>query len=93
MAELGKTVKKVYDAMISAYQNCKDKKQGAKDALAIYEENWFHQPNQSCIDRDRRISCCFRGKPELDLSRRQQENSGERKGLYHIEACALRKEL
>jgi hypothetical protein len=39
MAELGKTVKQVYDAMLTAYRTCKDKKQGAKDALEIYGKN------------------------------------------------------
>jgi hypothetical protein len=29
---LGKTIKDVYDAMVTAYRTCKDKKQGAKDA-------------------------------------------------------------
>lgn len=38
MTVLGKTVKDVYDAMLTAYQTCKDKKQGAKDALLIYEQ-------------------------------------------------------
>ena len=39
MAVLGKTVKDVYEAMLTAYQTCKDKKQGAENALAIYEQN------------------------------------------------------
>ena len=38
MALLGKTVRDVYEAMLTAYQ-VKDKKQGAKNALGIYEEN------------------------------------------------------
>ena len=38
MQELGKTVKDVYNAILTAYR-IKDKKQGAKDALAIYGEN------------------------------------------------------
>jgi hypothetical protein len=39
MAMLGKTVKDVYEAMLTAYQTCKDKRQGAENALAIYEQN------------------------------------------------------
>ena len=39
MDVLGKTVKDVYEAMLTAYQTCKDKRQGAENALAIYEQN------------------------------------------------------
>jgi hypothetical protein len=39
MAVLGKTAKDVYDAMLTAYRTCKDKRQGAKDTLEIYERN------------------------------------------------------
>jgi Na+-transporting NADH:ubiquinone oxidoreductase subunit NqrA len=39
MAELDKTVKDVYEAVLATYHTCKDKRQGAKDALAIYEQN------------------------------------------------------
>jgi len=39
MALLDKTFRDVYDAMLTAYQTCKDKRQGANEALEIYEQN------------------------------------------------------
>ena len=38
MDVLGKIIKDVYEAMLTAYQTCKDKRQGAENALAIYEQ-------------------------------------------------------
>ena len=50
----GKTVRAIYDAIIGAYQNCKDKKQGAKDALAIYEQNldFIEESRDALVDID-----------------------------------------
>jgi len=51
MAVLGKTIRDVYDAMLTAYQTCKDKKQGANDALAIYEQNLeFIETRKNLVD-------------------------------------------
>jgi hypothetical protein len=52
MAVLGKTVKDVYEAMLTAYRACKDKKQGANDALAIYEQNleFIEETRKTLVD-------------------------------------------
>jgi predicted nucleic acid-binding Zn-ribbon protein len=54
MAELGKTVKQVYDAMLTAYRACKDKKEGAKDALESYEKNleFIEEAKKTLVDLD-----------------------------------------
>jgi len=39
MALIGKTTEDVYETMLTAYRACKDKKQGTKNALEIYEQN------------------------------------------------------
>ena len=50
MAELGKTLKNIYNAMMDAYR-VRDKSKGAKDALAIYEENIdFIEENKSILN-------------------------------------------
>jgi hypothetical protein len=36
---LDKTIRNIYEAMLTAYQTCKDKQLGAENALAIYEQN------------------------------------------------------
>ena len=39
MEELGKKLVAIYGAMLQAYRTNRDKEQGTRDALAIYEEN------------------------------------------------------
>jgi hypothetical protein len=38
-SELGKKLREIYDAMLEAYRKNKDKEQGAKEALDIYDQN------------------------------------------------------
>jgi non-homologous end joining protein Ku len=54
MAELDKTVKDVYEAVLATYRMCKDKRQGAKDALAIYEQNlgFVEETKKAMVDLD-----------------------------------------
>jgi hypothetical protein len=54
MAVLGKTVRDVYDAMVTAYRTCKDKMQGAKDALEIYQRNRgvIEETKQTLVELD-----------------------------------------
>jgi hypothetical protein len=54
MAVLGKTVKDVYDATLTAYRACKDKKQGAENALTIYEQNLevIEETKKTLVDID-----------------------------------------
>jgi hypothetical protein len=54
MAVLGKTVKDVYDAMLTTYQTCKDKKQGAENALTIYERTleFIEETRKILVDLD-----------------------------------------
>lgn len=39
MSEVGKTLRQIYDAMLTAYQNEKDKEAGARNALDVYIQN------------------------------------------------------
>ncbi len=54
MALLGKTVKDVYEAMLTAYQTSKYKRQGAKDALELYEQNlgFVEDTREALVDVD-----------------------------------------
>ena len=80
MAELGKTVKAIYDTMLGTYQACRNKKQGAKDSLEIYEENidFLEESRTALVDIDNLVDIL---RESLNIiSQRKTEKSQIRKG-------------
>lgn len=75
MAELGKTVKQVYDATLTAYCTCKDKKQGAKDALEIYERNleFIEETKKTLVDLDDLVDALREGLNVISLQRSKNQ--------------------
>ena len=80
MAVLGKMAKDVYDAMLTAYHTCKDKRQGAKYALEIYERNleFVEETKKALVDIDDLSDALHEGLnvSSLQRSKNQIENTG-----------------
>jgi hypothetical protein len=79
MAVLGKTVGDIYEAMLTAYRTCKDKRQGAKNALELYERNLeiVEETKKALIELDDLVDALRGGLNVITLqrSRNQIENT------------------
>jgi hypothetical protein len=75
MAVLGKTVRDVYEAVLTAYRTCKDKKQGAKDALEIYERyrGFIEETKTALVDLDDLVDALREGLNVTSLHRSKNQ--------------------